>query len=161
MPIDRIVVNASPIITLAKAGYADLFPELFNVVFLPRSVAREIRAGDDAASQLVLDAPWITNVAVDVPADISSWNLGDGESEVLSLALQDRGLRAAVDDRAARRCAEAFSIRTLGTVGIVVLATRRGLIDSARIAIDRLKASGLYLSDELIDSVLRKEDPRT
>ena len=38
--------------------------------------------------------------------------------------------RVVLDDRAARNCAKSLQIRTLGTVGVILLAKRRGLIDS-------------------------------
>lgn len=156
MSIEKIVVNASPLITLAKTGHAALLPALFQTVFLPESVAFEIRQADDAASRLIVSADGIENVVVGVNPEIDNWNLGDGESSVLSYALAHKNVRASLDDRAARRCAEALSIRTIGTVGILVLAKRRGLIDSARIAINAVRDAGLYVSDELMDLVIRE-----
>lgn len=58
---------------------------------------------------------------------IVAWNLGAGESEVLSYALNHLGVRAMVDDAAARRCARTLGIPTLGSGGALVLAKRRWL----------------------------------
>ena len=44
------------------------------------------------------------------------WNLGDGESEVLSFALAYPQYKAMIDDRAARSCARTLGVQTLGTV---------------------------------------------
>jgi hypothetical protein len=36
MPIERVVVNASPLITLFKSGQADLLPRLFMSILVTR-----------------------------------------------------------------------------------------------------------------------------
>ncbi|MFN0276980.1 MAG: DUF3368 domain-containing protein [Pyrinomonadaceae bacterium] len=157
MPIDKVVVNASPLIVLAKTGYAALLPKLFSSVFVPESVADEIYVADDAASRLIAASTWIEKIAVEVRPEIAGWNLGEGESAVLSFALESPDVRASLDDLAARRCAKVFSIRTIGTIGILLLAKRRALLDSARTAIEEVRDAGLYVSDELIDMFLKEE----
>jgi predicted nucleic acid-binding protein len=81
---------------------------------------------------------------------------GIGESEVLSFALGRPGFRAMVDDKAARRCAKTLGIRTLGTGGMLVLAKRRGLIESVSDALATLRTVGLWMSDELVDLFLEE-----
>ena len=44
MPINRVVVNASPLICLFKSGLADLLPSLFTEVIVPEEVWHEILA---------------------------------------------------------------------------------------------------------------------
>jgi predicted nucleic acid-binding protein len=39
------VLNASPLIVLARAGYLDLVPKLDSGVVVPRAVATEVTAG--------------------------------------------------------------------------------------------------------------------
>lgn len=60
------------------------------------------------------------------------------------------GVRAMVDDAAARRCARTLSIPTLGTGGALVLAKRRGLVTTISSSIQALRNSGLWLSDDLV-----------
>ena len=36
MPIDAVVVNASPLISLFRSGQAELLPQLFNRIVVPR-----------------------------------------------------------------------------------------------------------------------------
>ncbi|HCA96836.1 MAG TPA: DUF3368 domain-containing protein, partial [Cyanobacteria bacterium UBA9226] len=40
----------------------------------------------------------------DVAPEVAAWDLGKGESAVLSFALKNSGFVAIIDDRAARRC---------------------------------------------------------
>lgn len=73
---------------------------------------------------------------------MASWDLGQGESAVISFVLENPGFWAVIDDREARRCAMALHCRHTGTLGILVLAKRRGVIPSIREYIERLKEGG-------------------
>jgi len=51
---------------------------------------------------------------------------------------------------------ERLQIPCLGTLGLVLTATRLGLIPEARPMVDRLRQVGLYLDDERVDEALRR-----
>lgn len=84
---NRWVVNASPLILLAKVGRIDLLPKLAAELVIPASVADEIRAGppDDPARNWLVSAA-APRIKPDAPiaAEIASWDLGAGETAVLS-----------------------------------------------------------------------------
>ncbi|MDQ2920117.1 MAG: DUF3368 domain-containing protein [Acidobacteriota bacterium] len=153
MTSEKVVANASPLIILFRGGLADLLPQLFTEITVPNGVCDEIIAGgpSDSASTALPETSWIHSVEIDaVTPEILIWNLGVGESEVLSLALADKSYVAMIDDRAARNCARTFGIQTIGTGGALVLAKRRGLIPSVSIALQQLVDAGLWLSDEIM-----------
>lgn len=152
MQIEKVVVNASPLILLFKSDLEHLLSELFSEIVVPEAVWNEIQRGGDAASRKLLDneKTWITRRAIQIPNEILVWNLGDGESEVLSWAFANKDFRAMVDDKAARNCAQTLKIKTLGTGGMLVLAKKHGLIDSVGEALRKLETAGLYISDEVI-----------
>ena len=158
MKIRGVVVDASPVIVLCRAGMFDLLPQLFPEILVPGAVWAEVIAGrsDPAALQLPA-ATWAKRVEVgEVPGDVAAWSLGAGESEVLTLTRQRRGYRAMVDDAAARACALALGIPVLGTGGALVLAKRRGLIPSVTAALAALRDAGLWLAPE-IEQLLRQQ----
>jgi predicted nucleic acid-binding protein len=160
MPIDRVVVNASPLITLFRAGLHPLLPQLFEELLVPEAVWHEVvgRTYDDPATRGLPQSPWaLKTPAMSHPA-VAVWSLGAGETSVLSLALTQPAYWAVVDDRAARRCARVLGIRTLGTAGIIVLAQRRGLIGSVEGALQQLRAAGLWLSEDLIQQLAANTD---
>ena len=157
MRIERVVVDASPLIILFKSGLAELLPQLFTEIVVPATVRREVLAGgqDDPAVIGLAGAAWATAVEVPaIPSVITTWDLDAGESCVLAQTLLMRGSRALLDDRAARNCAKALQIRTLGTVGVILLAKRRGLIDSARVAITKISDAGCWLSADLVHTAM-------
>ena len=120
---------------------------------IPEQVYEEIVAGgkDDAANKAIPQVSWIKREKIEISLPIAAWDLGSGESAVLSFGMKATGYWAIVDDLAARRCAQAFGIQTLGTGGLLVLAKRRGLITSVKDRVQRLRDAGLYLSDYVVD----------
>ena len=110
----------------------------------------------DAAKIALPKTPWIIRKQVEITLPVVAWNLGSGESEVISFAVNDSGYRAVIDDMAARRCAETFGIRTLGTGALLVLAKRRGLIDSVADCLQRVKNAGLWLSDAVVQLLINE-----
>jgi predicted nucleic acid-binding protein len=150
------VVNASPIITLAKAGHLVLMTALATEVLLPEAVVVEVLEGPgtDPARQAV-EGGWGTRVAVPkVPVSVLEWGLGAGETAVLAVALARGDCTAILDDAESRRCARTLSIPVMGTLGVVVRAKKQGRIASAAMVIGALRTAGLYVDDALIARVL-------
>jgi predicted nucleic acid-binding protein len=108
------VLNASPLIILARAGYLDLLVKLVSPVVIPRAVATEINAGpaEDPAVGFLARPTWLSIVDL-TPAlsPIAIWRLGQGETEVLEYARRNPGTIAVLDDKAARRAAGRFKFR--------------------------------------------------
>jgi predicted nucleic acid-binding protein len=153
VPVNNVVINASPLIVLFKSHQAYLLPLLFREILVAEAVWQEVTASDqsDKAAQQLPRATWAKRVTtVTVNPQIASWDLGAGESEVLSLALERPGYYAMVDDMAARRCARTLDIPTLGTGATLILAKRQGLISSVSGAIQAVRDAGLWLSDDLV-----------
>lgn len=152
MRLERVVINASPLITLFRAGLHPLLPQLFPDLLVPEAVWVEVVSSthDDPATQGLPRSDWARRQPVSDSPDVAAWGLGAGETAVLSFALLHREYTAIVDDREARRCAHVLGIAVIGTAGVVVLARRRGLIDSTEIALRRLQSVGLWLAESLI-----------
>ncbi len=151
MRIERVVVNASPLITLFRSGQDHLLPRLFDRIVVPEAVWTEVVVTDlaDAASRELGRRGWPIREPVNPSPRVDAWNLGAGETAVLSHTLAHPLERTLVDDAAARRCAKTLGIPVLGTGGVLVLAKRRGLIVSITDSLEKLRAAGLWLSDEL------------
>lgn len=160
MPIERVVINASPLITLFNSQLADLLPQLFGVVKVPPAVWQEVTAHkSDIAARSLPQAAWAKQTKpVEIAASVAAWDLGSGESAVISHALANHNHTALVDDAAARRCAISLNISTLGTGGVIVLAKKRGIISSVSEPIESLRNAGLWLSDSLVALLKQKAD---
>lgn len=151
------VVNASPVIALARIGQLRLLEELASQLLLPEAVAAEILAGpDDDPARVAVLSGWASRRAPSqVPDSVTEWGLGAGESAVLAIAFE-LGATAVVDDAAARVAARALGVPFIGTLGVVIRAKRRGLLPFASSVIVDLRAAGLYLDDETVRATLER-----
>lgn len=82
------VIDASSLVVLAKAELLDLLKLEGESALVPGAVAREIRAHSaDAAIRALDSVPWLRTVtAPPTPPVIEAWDLGMGESAVLTWA---------------------------------------------------------------------------
>lgn len=151
------VVNASPLIYLARANLFDLLRLAGEEIVVPSPVAAEIfaRGENDPTVSAIKKSDWLREVPVeDSPPVILAWNLGAGESSVLTWATANPGSRAIIDDLQGRRCAEALGIPLRGTLGLVLMAKRTGRFEKARPILDQLRSAGMYLSSTVADAAL-------
>ena len=150
-------VNASPLILLARAGLLDFLQLAGPEIVVPSAVADEIRreGPNDPAVRALEATAWLKVVdGPPLPAVIQGWDLGAGESAVLAWAHAHPGTLAIVDDLAGRRCAAALRIPVRGTLGLVLVAKQRGKIKAARPVLESMRASGMYLSDGVMNRAL-------
>lgn len=151
------MVNASPLIFLSKAGVIHFLQQAAPDIVVPQVVALEVgrRGRNDITARTLANNPWVATVEVPViPPLIQSWDLGPGESAVLAYARTHPGLVAIIDDGAGRRCAETLGVPLLGTLGLIMIAKKRGLIPTARPVIALLKQQGMFLSESIIDRAM-------
>ncbi|HJT34714.1 MAG TPA: DUF3368 domain-containing protein [Pirellulales bacterium] len=154
---EAAVVNASPLIFLARAACFDLLQLAGDRVLVPESVDTELRTFDssDPAVLAIDQATWLIKVGdPPIPSLISAWDLGAGESAVLAWAQAHPGTEAVIDDFAARRCAATIGVPARGTLGIVLKAKQNGIIPSARTIVEHMRQTGMYLSDEIMNQAL-------
>ncbi|MFN0084238.1 MAG: DUF3368 domain-containing protein [Blastocatellia bacterium] len=158
MSNDQVVVDSSPLITLCKSDEEKILPMLFGNIVVPLAVCDEILAGGerDPAAQKLQTLLWVhREESIFVPPIIQAWDVGGGEAEVLAFALSS-GYLAILDDAAARRCARALRIPHIGTIGLFVLAKRRGLIIEVMPHIEKLRRAGLWVADSLVEDLRQK-----
>jgi predicted nucleic acid-binding protein len=151
------VVNASPLISLARVGHLALLEAPGRVLHVPDAVAREVLAGPTTdPARLALEAgfggtPTIT--AIDLR--VVEWGLGAGETSVLSHAITT-GATAVLDDGRARTAARVLGVNVIGTLGVVLNARKQGRIASAAIVLRALREAGMRLDDRTIADALAR-----
>jgi predicted nucleic acid-binding protein len=150
-------VDASPLIFLAHARLADLLQLAAPELVVPEPVAAEIqrRGDDDVTARALRDRPWLrVEPPPPIPPSVERWDLGPGESAVLAWCIAHPGAEAIIDDRDGRRCALIHQVPVRGTLGLILLAKKRGRIAAARPILERMRESGMYLSDGTLDQAL-------
>jgi predicted nucleic acid-binding protein len=152
------ILNASPLILLSRIGHEDLLLAQADQVVVPRAVETEIQAGppQDQARQALAAGRFTVVDSPPPPPELLSWDLGSGETAVLSLAIVERTWTAILDDAAARKCARSFSIPIKGTLAIVIMAKQRGLITSAASLMQSLVDIGYRIDDSTLREALAR-----
>ena len=155
----RIVTNASPLIFLSKIDSLGLLQQCFSQILVAPAVV----------SETGLDLPdFIEQSGLSEVGEAfvrgALGTLHRGELETLMLARERKINLVAVDDSAARRKAVQMGFQPIGTVGLLVLGQRRGLLAAPTAAekLDQLvERHGLYLSIEILRQVHRElSEPR-
>jgi predicted nucleic acid-binding protein len=152
-----VIVNTSPLQYLHQIGQLDLIPKLFGRIIVPEVVAAELAAG----RRLGVSVPepesleWIDLCNPASPAGgLLSWDLGAGESAVLSLALEHQGSWVVLDDKLARQAAVHLKLPLLGPAGILLRAKRAGHVRAVRPVLNQLAALEFRLTPETVRSIL-------
>ncbi len=84
--------------------------------------------------------------------------LDEGESEAIVLALEKDAELILIDDYDGREIARALGLRVAGTLGVLLKAKFTGKITSLRDELEKLKATGFWLSEGLYEKILKEAD---
>ncbi|MFN6472902.1 MAG: DUF3368 domain-containing protein [Nostoc sp. SerVER01] len=155
--VELPAINTSPLIFLSKGGFLDLLLLVSSSIIVPEPVAEEIQAyGEiDLTAVALNNTNWLVVQQIPpIPNVIQNWDLGQGESAVLTWGYLNPGSEVILDDLAARRCAVTLGIPVRGTLGIVITAKQRGIIPAARPVLEQLRLCGMYLSDSVMNQAL-------
>lgn len=149
-----LVVDATPLIILGRAGYLDLLKLQFERVVVPESVWEEVTAdgGQRAGAAAIMRATWLERYPD--ATTLAEERLGRGETQAIAIARSMDGCWVAIDDRAARAEAKKHGLPTIGTLGLLARAHRRGELDDLATAIASVKEAGLWVTPELVARVL-------
>ena len=152
-----VIADTSPINYLVLIDQVHLLPRLFSRVVLPGSVQREL---------LNLDAPvkvrqWITHC----PDWVEIWStppnqpgltgLGPGESSVISLAEELQADVLLIDERKGVGVARSRGLRVTGTLGLLEMAAKKGLVDFGEAA-ERLRKTSFRAPEHLLEAMIER-----
>ncbi|MDM3846641.1 MAG: DUF3368 domain-containing protein [Aphanizomenon gracile PMC649.10] len=158
MPNSPVVVNTSPLLYLYQVGCLELLQNLYTRILTPPAVIQELAVGKNQGINVpdINAIEWISITPVKsislIPAVI---DLGQGEAEVLALGLENPGSLLIFDDQLARRMANIYKLKYTGTLGVLVKAKKLGYLSSVASVITMLREQGMWLTDNIINDVLR------
>ena len=156
-----VVSNTSPLINLARIGELNLLHRLYDSIYIPNAVWREVvidGAGLPGAEQ-VKASEWITVRSVKNVQLVQALRqeLDSGEAEAITLALEINADLLLMDERLGRETAHYLGIRYTGLIGGLVEAKHRGLIRSIKPRLDALRdVAGFRISSALYMRVLQE-----
>jgi predicted nucleic acid-binding protein len=129
----QIVLNSSPLIFLAKLSYLNQFIEYPDDFYIPESVAEEISAKSDPASQTIqklINAGKLQVRKCNLIILLNSLNqrLGKGESEAIALGIELNADYVLLDDSTARKEAKKLGLSIKGTLAVTKKMNKDGKI---------------------------------
>lgn len=160
----RVISNTGPIIGLLSIGRVELLWQLFDGVVIPQAVKDELCADAqthqsevEAIERYIAEGKLtVYQIRNEQAVKELYGKLHFGELEVI-IGAQECGIPLAViDEIRARKMAAEFLVDTIGIMGILSLAKRRGLIEYVKPDVDRLRSSGYWISKELYHQFLEQ-----
>lgn len=151
---ERIVMDAGPLILLAKISALPVLTALPFRYVAPPNVRRELAVGP-AFGHPSVDAPWLEVCELREPLPVyARMALDDGEAAVIQVALEQNIRFVCLDDRRGRRLAKALGLEVVGLLGLLTRAKRLGVIDALRPYIEKLMAVNARYSPKLLRDAL-------
>lgn len=126
-----------------------LLQQVFGDVWVPLAVVNEVAMSVSLPSNIQCRA-----LTQPLAAAVLQTSLGPGEGEAITLALQEKASLIILDDRAARRKAESLGLKTLGTLGLFLVAKRKGLIPAVKPLVEALGVHHFHVAPKLAQRVI-------
>lgn len=157
MPV--IISNASPLIALCGIERLQVLRQLWKKIIIPEAVFREVveMGAGKTGAEMIAGAceDWIQVAAVTNIHEVEALRaiLDDGEAEVIALGQEIKADLLLLDNREPRLFAKAAKLNIMGTVGVIKLAWKKGLIEKPVAEIYRLRSFGFWIDDHLISAI--------
>jgi predicted nucleic acid-binding protein len=154
----RVVADTGPLNYLALIGAIDLLPKLFDKIVVAEAVRDELtddRTPEAVRSWIAQEPPWLEvtpNPGHDIDTEVAR-GLDEGEAATIALALATGADLILMDDRNGVAFSRSKGFAVTGTLGVLDLAARRGLIDLVE-AFTRLQATSFHYRQGLLDALL-------
>lgn len=154
-----VVADTSPLNYFVQIGCESILSPLYQRVLIPPSVLEELGHADapKAVADWLSDLPtWIEVRRTTGLPDAALADLDPGEREAIQLAQEHRADLLLIDERRGRSEAKRRGLATTGTLGVLLVAGQKGLIDAVA-AYQRLTTeTNFRCSPQLYESFLQR-----
>jgi len=154
-----VIADNSPLSALAEIGQLEILKRLYGRIVIPDSVAREAihpNAPEALRDWITSQPAWLDQVPDPTNILLETSSLGAGEASAISLAWNHRAnALLLLDDRSARRLADAMGLRITGVGGILVAAARLGMLDFED-TVAQLQQTSFRLGDVIVKELRRR-----
>ena len=152
-----VISDTTPIISLMKVDRLDLLQQLFDVVYIPMAVYRELTENEayPREAKRVQECDFLCVEKVENEKSVAILRnltgLDAGESEAIILADEKQSDVLLMDENKGRQVAKKMGIAITGTIGILMQAFDEKMLTRADVeeCIEHLKESGIRISEKL------------
>jgi len=154
-----IICNATPLINFATINRLDILQAIFKKVIIPQAVYEETTQSNFSSSQFILTAikeEWLQVKQVNLISNNISDLLDAGEREVIALAIFLEEKRVLLDETEARKVAQSFHLKVMGTLGILILGKNNQIISEVKPLLDdMINYAQYWVNQSLYEQVLQ------
>ena len=137
-----IISDTSCFITLSNIGELDILRLLYKQVVTTTEIAQEF-------GESLPDWVEVVSVSDKVKQELLEMQVDKGEASAIALALESENPFIIIDDYKARKLAHNLKINHTGTIGVIIAAKRKGIIESIKPILEKIKATNFRISVEL------------
>ena len=155
-----IVSDTTPVNYLVLIGEIDLLEKLYGRIIIPQAVANEFHHPKTplAVQNWITSPPTWIEIKAATALD-PTINLGAGETEAISLAIELSADQLLLDERKARKLAKARGFTVTGTLNILEYAALQELIDLPMV-IAKLQQTTFRAPADLVQAILDRDTQR-
>jgi predicted nucleic acid-binding protein len=153
-----VVADTSPLNYLIRLGVPEVLQEIYGRVLVPNAVIVEMQhpeAPPDVRVWASAPPVWLEKRQAQQIDRSLAPELGTGEREAISLAIEVNADFLLIDERAGREAAEARRLEVAGTLAILLQASLRGHVDFHE-ALRQLRTFGFRISHAVETDALTK-----
>lgn len=165
----KVILDATPLIYLAKLGKIKLLKKLFDEVLVPEKVYQEVVVigkkegySDSLIVENAIKEGWIfvESVQSDKNLEDHAPELDLGEIEVLGFGerYKEDEILLLIDDAAGRKLAAAFGFDVKGTIYVLLKGYKNGILSKkeTKELLNKLIQNGFRLSPEVYSRLLKE-----
>ncbi len=155
-----VVADTSPLNYLIRLDHPDLLHTIYGRVLVPQAVLIELKHPESPAEvRAWASAPpaWLETVQVRQVDATLAVDLGAGEREAISLAIEVQADVLLIDERLGLREAEARHIEVAGTLAVLLQASLLGYLNFPEV-VKQLRRIGFRVSETMEASMLARHE---
>ena len=150
-----LIADSSALVALSVCDSLDLLDALFGEVKVPQAVFDEVSVNHKPESAVLERYLQGKVESVDTEKYVYLDAYADaGETEAMLLYKQMSADWLLIDDKRGRKIAAVNHINTIGSLGVLLSAKKRGLISAVKPKMDQIADSNVYISQTLRQIVL-------
>lgn len=151
-----VIADSSALVALSVCEVLHLLEPLFDEIKVPQAVFDEVNIANKPEAKTLKQflADKVMQVSLAAWTIEKSNGLGKGEIEAIALYKQEAADLLLIDDARAKKTAYINNVEVMGSLGVLLLAKRRGLIAEIRPLLDKLSDSDIFVSSNLLERIL-------
>jgi uncharacterized protein len=151
-----VVSDTTALSNLLHIGKLTLLKDLFGQVLVPKAVLKELAAIVDFAEEMA-KAVYLIEVQCKQVLDVlqSNEGLDIGEKEAISYAVDNGADLLIIDELNGRKAANELGVQIIGTIGILIAAKKKKLIETIKQYLDDLRIKGFWVSEKIYVEALK------